>query len=185
MRMKTLAADDTLPGYCCGMRSPAAGLPSSADAGFYDSALNPEDCTPQQLRAENAELRIRLAEGDDIIRAIRSGEVDAVLAQGPQGEQLFTLKGADDPYRVLIEEMNQGAATLSADGLILYCNRRFGELLKRPLEKIVGLGFDSFVASEERPAFAALLETGRTASFRKVETLREVLIRAAHRMRKW
>ncbi len=113
---------------------------------------------------EVAELRARLVESNEILRAIRNGEVDAVLAQGPQGDQLFTLKGADDPYRVLIEEMNQGAVTLSADGSILYGNRRFAELLKLPLEKIVGYGFDSFVAPDERGAFAALLETGRTSS---------------------
>ncbi len=116
----------------------------------------------QQLKDEVAELRARVAEYGEILRAIRMGEVDAVLADGPQGDQLFTLKGADDPYRVLIEEMNEGAVTLSADGLILYCNRRFGDLLKMPLENIVGYAFDGFVAPSERAAFAALLETGRT-----------------------
>ena len=79
--------------------------------------------------------------------------------KGPQGDQLFTLKGADDPYRVLIEEMNQGAVTLSADGSILYCNRRFGELLKTPLERIVGRNFREFVAEDEHAAFAALFAT--------------------------
>jgi PAS domain S-box-containing protein len=128
--------------------------------------------TPEQLRAEIAELRIQLGEGNDILRAIRGGEVDAVLAKGPHGDQLFTLKGVDDPYRVLIEEMNQGAVTLSADGSILYCNRRFGELLKRPIEKILGHGFDSFVAANERAAFASLIETGRTASSAGEITLR-------------
>ena len=119
--------------------------------------MNTDHFTPEQWRAENAELRAQLAEGSEILRAIRSGDIDAVLAKGPQGDRLFTLKGADDPYQVLIEEMNQGAVTLSADGLILYCNRRFGELLKRPLEKIVGYPFDSFVtfrgaAGVRRPA---------------------------------
>ena len=111
---------------------------------------------------EVTDLRIRLGEASDTLRAIRSGEVDAVLVLGPQGDQLFTLKGADDPYRVLIEEMNQGAVTLSADGSILYCNRRFAELLKRPLGRIVGVAFDAFVAPSERAGFAALLEACRT-----------------------
>src|SRR6202011_408965 len=101
-------------------------------------------------------------EASDVLRAIRSGEVDAVLVQGPRGVQLFTLKGADGPYRVLIEEMNQGAVTLSADGSILYCNRRFGDLLKRPLEEIVGHTFDALVAPSERAGFATLIEAGRT-----------------------
>jgi signal transduction histidine kinase/ActR/RegA family two-component response regulator/HPt (histidine-containing phosphotransfer) domain-containing protein len=123
--------------------------------------MNPTAPTYEQLTDEIAELRARSAEESDILRAIRNGEVDAVIAQGPQGDQLFALKGADDPYRVLIEEMNQGAVTLSADGSILYCNRRFGVLLNTPLEKIVGLGFGTLVEPSERPAFAALLEAAR------------------------
>jgi two-component system sensor histidine kinase/response regulator len=115
----------------------------------------------EQLADEVADLRGRLDEANETLRAIRTGEVDAVLVQGPQGDQLFTLKGADEPYRVLVEEMNQGAVTLSADGSILYCNRRFADLLKMPLEKIVGLVFSAFVAPSERAAFAALLKTGR------------------------
>jgi PAS domain S-box-containing protein len=120
--------------------------------------------TNDQLMDEVADLRARLAETNDTLNAIRTGEVDAVLVQGPQGPKLFTLKGADEPYRVLIEEMNQGAVTLSSDGSILYCNRRFADLLKRPPEKIVGLAFDTFVAPSERAMFSELLKAGRTGS---------------------
>lgn len=124
--------------------------------------MNPAAQTHAQLTDEVAGLRDRLAEAGEIMRAIRTGEVDAVLAHGTQGAQLFTLHGADDPYRVLIEEMNEGAVTLSADGSILYCNRRFAALLKTPLEEIASLAFDAFVAPSERARFAALLEAGRT-----------------------
>lgn len=125
--------------------------------------MNPVVPTGEQSTDDVADLRARLAEAGEILRAIRSGDVDAVVVQGARGDQLFTLKGADEPYRVLIEEMNQGAVTLSADGSILYANRRFAELLKRPLEDIVGLAFGEFVAPDERASFAALLEAGRTA----------------------
>jgi signal transduction histidine kinase/CheY-like chemotaxis protein len=111
--------------------------------------------------SEVSELRIQLAELSETLHAIRSGEVDAVLGPGPQGDQLFTIKGANDPYRVLIEEMNQGAITLSASGLILYCNRRFAALLKAPLDEIVGFEFETFVAEAERKAFGRLLASGR------------------------
>jgi PAS domain S-box-containing protein len=43
------------------------------------------------LRAENAELRERLAEAEETLRAIRNGEVDALLI----GERLYLLTGAD------------------------------------------------------------------------------------------
>jgi two-component system, sensor histidine kinase and response regulator len=123
--------------------------------------MNPTTETLLKLMEEVVDLRARLDEASEILRAIRIGEVDAVLVQGPQGDRLFTLKGADEPYRMLIEEMNQGAVSLSADGLILYCNRRFAHFLRTPLEQIVGLAFDAFVAPSECAAFTRLLETGR------------------------
>jgi PAS domain S-box-containing protein len=118
--------------------------------------------TFRQLTEEVADLRFRLAEASATLHAIRSGDVDAVLVEGAEGVHIFTLKGADEPYRVLIEEMNEGAVTLAADGSILYCNRCFAELLKRPIEEIVGLAFDAFVVPAERAGFAALLEAGLT-----------------------
>jgi PAS domain S-box-containing protein len=126
--------------------------------------MTPAAQTHEQLTDEVADLRDRLADASGTLSAIRNGEVDAVLVHGPWGDQLFTLKGADEPYRVLIEEMNQGAVTLSADGSILYSNRRFADLLKTPLERIVGLAFEAFVAPSERAQFATLLEAGRTGA---------------------
>ena len=133
--------------------------------------MSPAVQTYEPLVDEVADLRARLVEATDVLSAIRTGDVDAVLVEGPQGDQLFTLKGADEPYRVLIEEMNEGAVTLSADGSILYCNRRFADLLKRPLEEIVGLAFDAFVSPPERVGFAALLKAGRTRGIAGAITL--------------
>jgi PAS domain S-box-containing protein len=134
--------------------------------------MNPAARTHEQLTEGIADLRVRLAEATDVLRAIRIGDVDAVLVQGPQGDQLFTLKGADEPYRVLIEEMNQGAVTLSADGSILYCNRRFAGLLKTPLDGILGRPFDSFVMPSDNATFTSLLEAGRTSGSAGEITLR-------------
>jgi PAS domain-containing protein len=116
------------------------------------TALTP---THAQLQTEIAVLQLRLGEATETLEAIRNGEVDAIL--GAEGNGVFTLTGADDPYRVLIEEMNQGAVTLAADGTILYCNRRFAELLQTPIDEIIGLSFSSFVLPAERTAFAGML----------------------------
>ncbi|HVR64639.1 MAG TPA: PAS domain-containing protein, partial [Polyangia bacterium] len=66
---------------------------------------------------------MKLAE--QTLDAIRAGTVDALVIAGPEGEQIFTLKGADHRYRQLVETMNEGAVTVSADGVIAYCNLRF------------------------------------------------------------
>lgn len=113
--------------------------------------------TQNQLAAENEDLRARLDDAEEILRAIRHGEVDALIVSGVDGEQVFTLKGADYSYRVLIEEMSEGALTLTAEGMILYANRRFAEMLKSPLEKIMGSTIHNWVAPDSHPLLQSLL----------------------------
>src|SRR5436190_24399035 len=96
------------------------------------SKTNP---TVEELQRQNADLQERLSESLDTLDAIREGTVDAFVV----GERVYTLEGAERPYRLFVEEMQQAAATLSADGTIAYCNRQFADLLNMPHEKIVGM----------------------------------------------
>ena len=73
------------------------------------------------------------------------------------GDQVFTLKGAEQPYRVMVETMNEGAATLATDGTILYCNNRLAALLRVPLERLIGTQFVSYVAPADLHLFTARL----------------------------
>lgn len=84
------------------------------------------------------ELIHRLQEAEDTLEAIRTGEVDAVVIAGPSGQQVYTLENADRPYRALVEQMQEGAVTLAANGTILYCNERFATLLGLTRDLIVG-----------------------------------------------
>jgi PAS domain S-box-containing protein len=106
------------------------------------------------------ELRARLQEAEQTLSAIRSGEVDALVINGPGGEQIFTLKGADHTYRVIVEEMGEAALTLSLDGTILYCNSRFAALLKRPLENVIGSAIGKFLTAESETIFRSLIVDG-------------------------
>ena len=112
----------------------------------------------QELESQVVELRRELAEAQELLSAIRLGEVDALVVPGPRGAQIYSLTGAEQPYRVLIEEMSEGAATLSSDGTVLYCNRRLADLVKVPLETAVGSNFASFLAPSETAEFTRLLE---------------------------
>jgi PAS domain S-box-containing protein len=94
-------------------------------------------------------LKQRLEEAEETLLAIRRGEVDALVITGPHGEQVFTLKGADHPYRVLVEHMNEGAVTLSPEGVILYSNRRFADIVRSPLENVIGRFMEEFVINKE------------------------------------
>lgn len=113
----------------------------------------------EELRRENKELRRQLREATEALDAIRTGQVDALVVQGPDCERIFTLKSADHPYRIMVEEMTEGAATISAEAIILYCNRRFAEMLALPVERVMGSTITEFLAPKDRLHFHVLLET--------------------------
>jgi PAS domain S-box-containing protein len=117
--------------------------------------------------AELEDLRERLDRAEDTLRAIYHGDVDALVVRGPGGPQVFTLRGAQEPYRLLVERMNEGALTCSHDGTILYSNRHFADLLGAPLESIVGRGLADFVAERDRPAAEALVADGAKQAVRR------------------
>jgi PAS domain S-box-containing protein len=112
------------------------------------------------LVLENAELRERLAEAESVLQAIRRGDVDAVVVSGPGGDRVFTLEGADHPYRMLVESMNEGAATLDPEGVVLYGNPRLATLLEITNAELVGTRISDWVVPEDEAALAALIEVG-------------------------
>jgi PAS domain S-box-containing protein len=116
-----------------------------------------ETHTIEALAAQNAELRRRLEEAEDTLTAIRTGTVDAFVMEEPQGGRVYTLDTADRPYRLFVEQMQQGAATLQPDGTIAYCNHRLSGLLKVPHERIVGSWFGQFVTDAGLPVYEKLL----------------------------
>ena len=97
------------------------------------------------LLREIEELKSRLAEQEETLRAIRDGEVDALMVSTPEGERVYTLKGAEQTYRIFIETMHEGALLLSPEGTILYANTRFAEMVSMPLEGIVNSPLDRYV----------------------------------------
>ena len=109
---------------------------------------------------EIEDLRARLAEAEDALRAIRSGEVDAVIVQGESGDQVYTLQSAEQPYRVLVEQMHEGAAILTVQGDILYCNQRFSDIVGSPIHEVTGGSVNRFLDEARREQFALLLARG-------------------------
>jgi PAS domain S-box-containing protein len=118
------------------------------------------------LDTEMSTLRAQLAGAQEDLRAIRSGNVDAVMVTGERGQQVFTLTGADRAYRQLVETMGEGAATLSEDGVILYCNDRLAKMLGRPLEQVIGSALESWLPPADHAALAGILLRAHTESVR-------------------
>jgi PAS domain S-box-containing protein len=115
--------------------------------------LDIEDGLPGRLR----DLQARLDEAEETLRAFRSGEVDAIVGSGPDGDRVYTLKGADETYRVMVQEMAEGALTLTLDGLVLFANKQFAKMLGTPLERVIGGRLLDFVAPEDAHIVSALL----------------------------
>jgi len=136
------------------------------------SRVNGPPASLKSLQAEIADLRNRLQEAEETIVAIQTGAVDAFVVQGPDGNRVYTLEGADRPYRLLVEQMQQGAATLLADGTIAYCNQRFAELLNVPHGKLVGLLLRDFIDTPDRDVYDNLLWQGQRRSGRGEAHLR-------------
>jgi PAS domain S-box-containing protein len=107
--------------------------------------------------ADLAALRAELADLREAFDTIEQGGVDAVVMGDPGSEQLYTLASADRPYRLIIEEMDEGAATVSERGIVLYVNTCLAHLLGRHPGDIVGAAADSLVVERDRATLAGLL----------------------------
>jgi PAS domain S-box-containing protein len=120
--------------------------------------MNKSDRTRQQLLDELQDLTARMMEAEENLRAILSGEVDGLVVSTAGGDRVFTLSGAEHPYRVMVETMNEGAVTLASDGTILYCNQRFADIVKGSLEKVIGSSIYQYISSADLQLSKAILE---------------------------
>lgn len=124
--------------------------------------MSSPNLTTADLAREIEELRYQLEEAHELIHAIRTGAVDALAVQGADGPRIFTLQGADEGYRTLIEQMNEGAVLLSPDGTVLYANACLAGLLGRDLSEVIGSTFDGFVPASFQEYWAGLVLKGWT-----------------------
>jgi PAS domain S-box-containing protein len=122
------------------------------------ASVQPPVRDPAATASYIAALEARLREAEETLDAIRNGEVDAVVVGGPNGQQVYTLENADRPYRVLIEQMLEGAVTLSDDGTILYCNERFAAMVGVARASLLGEPFEQFILDGGRTGFDRLLK---------------------------
>lgn len=114
--------------------------------------------TKKDAEKQLAAVQQRLDVAEQTLNAIYNQEVDALVVGGPEGDQVFSLQGAEASYRLLVEAMNEGALTVQPDGTILYCNNRFAAMAGKPIEKIIGSSWWRFFAGEAKPALSALLK---------------------------
>jgi two-component system, NarL family, sensor kinase len=125
----------------------------------------------QDVQDEAEELKSRLAETEETLRAIQEYMVDAFVVNRESGIQVVTLNESEIPYRMMVESMNEGAVTLIPDGTIFYCNGRFGEMLQMDCEKLIGTSFQTLIAPEEQSLFEVIFQDAASHGVRREITL--------------
>ena len=129
-------------------------------------ALGPPAGNPREESAELAEVRAQLRELQETIEAIRTGGVDSLIVGSPGQEQVYALATADRSYRLIVEAMNEGAATVSTRGVILDANPRLGSMTGQNASELIGTPVFDLIPAAHRPAFTRLLDVGAGHSAR-------------------
>jgi PAS domain S-box-containing protein len=132
-----------------------------------------DEPTGQELIEENETLKERLWEAEQTIKAIRGGEVDAFVVQESGEERVYTLKGADVAYRLLVESLNEGALILASDDSIFYCNGCFSAMVGLPIQKIIGSHIRSFFIPNSQTLVADKIRETRETGVAKGDLMLE------------
>lgn len=118
--------------------------------------------------AEMLDLQKRVKELEQTLHAIQGGEVDALIVKNKKGEaSIFTLEGQDEPYRILVESMSEGALTLTETGIIIHCNKRFADIINCSTHEIIGTSFFDYVPIIEHKSLKKLLKECKTRHCKK------------------
>ena len=125
--------------------------------------MTTDETNVEQLQAENAGLRARLEEAEETLRAIREGEVDAVIVSGSKGDRVFALSEADSLPRLMIETMNEAGLAVTPDGSVVFSNGRMGVSLGRFKGALLGHNLADFVAPSDVQAFRQLLRSSASS----------------------
>lgn len=95
-------------------------------------------------------LREELRQARETLEAIRTGAADALVVSRNGKEVIYTLENADKPFRIFLEQMQEGAVTVDQSGLVVYANRRFADFIGTPLESVMGSSFHDYVCTADQ-----------------------------------
>ena len=122
-------------------------------------------------------LKEALREAKETLDAIRSGAADALVVARNGKEVVYTLENADKPFRIFLEEMQEGAVTVDRKGLVVYANRRFASFVGAPLESVIGSFFHDHVCTADQALVNNFLRNESEHSDKI-----EVSLRVAHQL---
>jgi len=74
--------------------------------------LSQFDDSTRSLLLEIGDLKIRPDKAEEILRSVRSGRVDSIVVSTGEGKLVYTLKGANYPYPMIVEKINKGSVKI-------------------------------------------------------------------------
>lgn len=119
----------------------------------------PKSAASRGLWGDELLSRVRAAE--ESLRKIPLRAVDALVVSGERGARVVTLKGGESAYRMLVEAISEGAATISSEGVVLYCNRSLAELIGHPAAKVIGTMLQNLVHEPHHDRIERFLQAAR------------------------
>jgi len=133
--------------------------------------MSTQSSAQQILLAENAELRARLDEAEETLRAIHNGEIDALVVETPTGSQIFTLQGQDaelNRFRgEILAQISDAVIVVDDDNRVIYLNaaaaQQYGITDSEALGRLVSeiYRYRWLHPGDEAAMMAALNETGQ------------------------
>ena len=120
------------------------------------------------------DLVVSVEEAADLLRAIRAGDVDAVVVDGAAGSEVRTFRDPGHAYRLLVEAMSEGAALVNPDGVVVYANPHFVTLTGAAGGVVSGSSLAAWVAPEDATALQSLLVRAHAGVVRDEVKLRSV-----------
>src|SRR5580704_17369429 len=111
----------------------------------------------KQKRAVKTSKSLSSQAQNKLLRA-RVEKLERTLLEIRRGGDTQASSAPSHPYRVLVETINEGAATLDAKGTVLFANARFAEFLNLPLKKFIGSPLQNHVPASAQERLWELIQ---------------------------
>lgn len=112
------------------------------------------------LRAEIDRLRAELEVSQETLRAIRSGEVDALIVDGQDESKVLTLGPAEQTYQLIVNQVLHPTALLAPDGRILQTNASFARLAQKDQAVLHDMHIQQLIYPTSQKSLETLLDEG-------------------------
>lgn len=121
---------------------------------------------------EIKKLKDKIFELEQFVNSIQGGEIDALIINNKKDDpSIFTLEGADQPYRILVENLSEGALTLARDGKIIHCNKQFSKMIKIPQQTLINSSLFEYIPDTQHNTLRILLNNTKVETYKREFTL--------------